>query len=304
MPSAFASPVRALVVASLFALAGCSTSQTLETVTPPSPASFGPVTGKHAAIVIDGDSGRVLFESQSNEARYPASLTKMMTVLMLFDALDARRITPDTQIPVSAYAASRPPTKIGFRPGQTISVDDAIKALITKSANDVAAAVGEFLGGTEERFAEQMTARARALGLRNTRFRNASGLPDPEQQTTARDMATLGFALRKRYGRHYHYFSTQSFAYGSRTIRGHNRLLSRVDGADGIKTGYTRASGFNIVTSVNRGGKKMIFVVMGGATGKARDDYAAALVDTYMPASSVGSQRAPENPEFFEPETN
>ncbi|MBE7185505.1 MAG: D-alanyl-D-alanine carboxypeptidase [Methylobacterium mesophilicum] len=289
---AFLSPLRATAVVLTLGLAGCSTSQTLDSVSPLTVSSYAPVNGKQAAIVIDGDTGKTLFESDSTEPRYPASLTKMMTAYMLFEAMQANRISPSTRIPVSAYAASQPPTKIGFRPGDTITVEDAILALVTKSANDVAVAVGEFMGGSEEKFAEQMTARARQIGMRNTRFRNASGLPNPEQQTTARDMALLGITLRKRFPQYFHYFSTQSFMLGgTKPVRGHNRLLARVSGADGIKTGYTRASGFNIVTSVNRDGKKLICVVMGGASAKARDDYAASLIDTYLPPVAPTSPR-------------
>lgn len=278
------SPARAIALALTLGIAGCSTSQTLDTVSPLPVSSYAPVNGKQAAIVIDGETGKTLYESDSTEPRYPASLTKMMTAYMLFEAMQANRISPSTRIPVSANAASQPPTKIGFRPGDAITVEDAILALVTKSANDVAVAVGEFLGGSEEKFAEQMTAKARQIGMRNTRFRNASGLPNPEQQTTARDMALLGITLRKRFPQYFHYFSTQSFMLGgTKPVRGHNRLLARVNGADGIKTGYTRASGFNIVTSVNRDGKKLICVVMGGASAKARDDYAASLIDTYLP---------------------
>jgi D-alanyl-D-alanine carboxypeptidase len=287
------SPARAVALALTLGIAGCSTSQTLDTVSPLPVSSYAPVNGKQAAIVIDGDTGKTLYESDSTEPRYPASLTKMMTAYMLFEAMQANRISPSTRIPVSANAASQPPTKIGFRPGDTITVEDAILALVTKSANDVAVAVGEFLGGSEEKFAEQMTVKARQIGMRNTRFRNASGLPNPEQQTTARDMALLGITLRKRFPQYFHYFSTQSFMLGgTKPVRGHNRLLARVNGADGIKTGYTRASGFNIVTSVNRDGKKLICVVMGGASAKARDDYAASLIDTYLPPVAPVSPKA------------
>ncbi len=297
MPSI--SPLRAFALATLlFTTAGCSTSQTLETAQLP-PTVIAPVSAKHSAIVVDGDTGRTLYESQSTASRYPASLTKMMTLYLLFEALDGGRVSMQTPIPVSAYAAKQPPTKIGVRAGETITVEAAIQALITKSANDVAVAVGEFLGGTEEAFAAKMTTKARSIGMSGTVFRNASGLPDTEQRTNARDMATLGIALRKRFPQYYHYFSTQSFAYSGRVVRGHNRLLSRVDGADGIKTGYTKASGFNVVTSVNRGGKKLVCVVMGGDSARARDDYAAALIDSYLPANPGTSRRrlegTPEN---------
>lgn len=270
----------------MLALAACSTSKTLE-VGPPSlsPMSM-PMSGKYAAIVVDGNSGSVLYEVDSNAQRYPASLTKMMTLYLLFEAMQQGRVTTATEIPVSDYAARRPPTKIGFRPGETIDVDSAIRALVTKSANDVAVAVGEYLGGSEEQFAAMMTAKARSLGMRNTTFRNASGLPDVDQRTTARDMALLGMSLRKRFPAQFVYFSAQNFTFRGRTIRGHNDLLARVAGVDGIKTGYVRASGFNIVTSVSRDGRKLIVVVMGGDTARQRSAHVEELIERYMPSAS------------------
>ncbi|MFC4624929.1 D-alanyl-D-alanine carboxypeptidase [Daeguia caeni] len=257
-------------------------------VTATSIASAVAANDRYAAIVVDANTGKTLFSSKADELRYPASLTKMMTIYMMLDAIKAGRMTMNTQIPVSAYAASRPPTKIGFRPGQTIRAEDAILAMITKSANDVAAAVGEYLGGTEERFAQMMTAKARRLGMRNTTFRNASGLPNKQQRTTARDMAILGMALRQHFPREFAYFSKSSFNYRGKTIRGHNRLLGRVEGVDGIKTGYTNASGYNLVSSVNLDGRRLVAVVMGGNTGAARDAHMAQLIRKYLPAASRG----------------
>jgi D-alanyl-D-alanine carboxypeptidase len=272
----------------MLGLAACSTSKTLE-VGPPSLSPMStPMSGKYAAIVVDGNSGSVLYEVDSNAQRYPASLTKMMTLYLLFEAMQQGRVTTATEIPVSDYAARRPPTKIGFRPGDTIDVDSAIRALVTKSANDVAVAVGEYLGGSEEQFAAMMTAKARSLGMRNTTFRNASGLPDVDQRTTARDMALLGMSLRKRFPAQFVYFSAQNFTFRGRTIRGHNDLLARVDGVDGIKTGYVRASGFNIVTSVSRDGRKLIVVVMGGNTARQRNAHVEELIERYMPSASRG----------------
>ncbi|MFI0844100.1 D-alanyl-D-alanine carboxypeptidase family protein [Mesorhizobium sp. IMUNJ 23232] len=269
-------------------LAACSTSKTLE-VAPPSLSPMStPMSGKYAAIVVDGNSGAVLYEVDSNAQRYPASLTKMMTLYLLFEAMQQGRVTAATEIPVSEYAARRPPTKIGFRPGDTIDADSAIRALVTKSANDVAVAVGEYLGGSEEQFAVMMTAKARSLGMRNTTFRNASGLPDVDQRTTARDMALLGMSLRKRFPAQFVYFSAQNFTFRGRTIRGHNDLLARVEGVDGIKTGYVRASGFNIVTSVNRDGRKLVVVVMGGNTARQRNAHVEELIERYMPSASRG----------------
>ena len=186
-------------------------------------------------------------------------------------------------IPVSDHARSRPPTKIGFRRGDSIDVDSAIMAVVTKSANDVAVAIAEYLGGSEDNFATMMTARARQIGMRSTTFRNASGLPDPGQVTTARDMALLGVALRTRFPQYYAYFSVKNFSYRGRTIRGHNDLIGGVDGVDGIKTGYTRASGYNVVTSVTRGNRKLVAVVMGGDTARNRNAAMAALIERYIP---------------------
>jgi len=261
------------------ALAACSTTETLQTAQP-LPTYVSP---KYAAIVVDANDGKVLYQAASDATRYPASLTKMMTLYLLFEAMETGRVSASTEIPVSDYARSRPPTKIGFRRGQSIDVDSAIKALVIKSANDVATAIAEYLGGTEGNFAAMMTAKARSIGMRGTVFRNASGLPDSGQVTTARDMAVLGLALRKRFPQYYYYFSATSFAYRGRTIRGHNDLIGGVDGVDGIKTGYTRASGFNVVTSAARGGRKVVAVVMGGDTARARNANMAALIDRYLP---------------------
>ena len=261
------------------ALAACSTTETLQTAQP-LPTYVSP---KYAAIVVDANDGKVLYQAASDATRYPASLTKMMTLYLLFEAMETGRVSASTEIPVSDYARSRPPTKIGFRRGQSIDVDSAIKALVIKSANDVATAIAEYLGGTEGNFAAMMTAKARSIGMRGTVFRNASGLPDSGQVTTARDMALLGLALRKRFPQYYYYFSPTSFAYRGRTIRGHNDLIGGVDGVDGIKTGYTRASGFNVVTSAARGGRKVVAVVMGGDTARARNANMAALIDRYLP---------------------
>lgn len=267
------------LLAVALALAACSTTETLQTAQP-LPTYVSP---KYAAIVVDANDGKVLYQAASDASRYPASLTKMMTLYLLFEAMESGRVSAGTQIPVSDYARSRPPTKIGFKRGQSIDVDSAIKALVVKSANDVAVAVAEYLGGSEVNFAALMTAKARSIGMQGTVFRNASGLPDPGQLTTARDMAVLGLALRKRFPQYYSYFSTTSFAYRGRTIRGHNELIGGVDGVDGIKTGYTRASGFNVVTSAARGGRKVVAVVMGGDTARSRNANMAALIDRYLP---------------------
>lgn len=247
---------------------------------------------KYAGFVIDARTGKVLYADRADARRYPASLTKMMTLYMVFDALDRGKIKKSSRIRVSKHAAQQPPSKLGLRPGQTITVESAIYALVTKSANDVASAVGEFLGGTETRFAQIMTRKAKSLGMKSTVFKNASGLPNSHQVTTARDMAKLGLALREHFPRHYKYFSTRSFKYGKRRYRNHNRLLGSVRGVDGIKTGYTRASGYNLVTSATHGKRSIIAVVMGGKSGKSRNRHMAKLVRTYLPkASKRGKKR-------------
>ncbi|MGN6304885.1 MAG: D-alanyl-D-alanine carboxypeptidase family protein [Mesorhizobium sp.] len=254
-------------------LAGCTAA------TPPERVLAVPAPPqKYAAIVVDARTGKTLFEANSTQARYPASLTKMMTLYLLFEALESGRITRDTQIPVSAHAASQPPTKLRFKPGETIDVDSAIRALVVKSANDVAVAVGEYLAGSEEAFAAAMTDKARRIGMRATVFRNASGLPDDGQHTTARDMAVLGMALRKHFPQYYSYFSATDFVFRGRLVRGHNDMLGRVRGVDGIKTGYIRASGFNIVTSYNADGRQIVVVVMGADSARQRNDHAEALL--------------------------
>jgi D-alanyl-D-alanine carboxypeptidase len=258
---------------------GCTTAATLD----PAGAVSGPVSEKSASIVVDGSTGVVLYQASADLPRIPASLTKMMTLYLTFEALQSGRISKSTLIPVSAHAASQAPSKLGFKPGQTIDVDTAIKAIVVKSANDVAVALAEYLGGTEDQFAALMTDKARRLGMRGTTFHNASGLPDPQQITTARDMALLGLALRRHYPQHYYYFGTQDFVFNGKLVRGHNRVLSQLNGADGIKTGYVRASGFNIVTSVSDNGRQLVAVVMGGNTAKIRDAQVVSLVNTYLP---------------------
>jgi D-alanyl-D-alanine carboxypeptidase len=266
----------------LVVLAGCSAADTL---TLPPPTEFA--ASKYAAVVIDANTGKMLYGVGSTSPRYPASLTKMMTLYLLFEAMDQGRVSRDTVIPVSAHAASMPPTKLHFKPGETIDIDSAIRAMVTKSANDAAVAVGEYLGGTETRFAGLMNQKARQLGMLATTFQNASGLPDPAQHTTAYDMARLSLALRQRFPQYYYYFSIESFAFRGKLIKGHNKVLDTVAGADGIKTGYIRASGFDIATSVSRNGRKLIVVVMGGDTAKARNQRVAELVERYMPEAKA-----------------
>ncbi|WP_052341871.1 D-alanyl-D-alanine carboxypeptidase family protein [Salinarimonas rosea] len=256
-------------------------------------------TPPFAAIVVDGVTGGTLHAEDADAPRYPASLTKVMTLYLVFEELESGRLRLDTPLRVSAEAAAEPPSKIGLEPGETIAVEDAILALVTKSANDVAAVVSENLGGSKEAFARRMTARARALGMRNTTFANASGLPDPRQVTTARDMARLALALQERFPEQYRYFSTRSFSFEGERYRNHNRLLGRVEGVDGVKTGFIRASGFNLMTNAKADGRHVVAVVMGGRTGAHRDGVVADLVGRYLPeaASEIAFVRPPQRPE-------
>ena len=226
---------------------------------------------KFSALAVDARTGDVLFASDADGLRHPASLTKVMTLYILFQELQAGHLTLDSELSISRNASGRPATRLGLKPGETVRVEDAIKAVVTLSANDVAVAIGENIAGSETAFAQRMTKTARSIGMSRTTFRNASGLPDPGQVTTARDMATLSLRLQRDFPQYYPYFRITSFQYGKRTIRSHNRLLGRFEGTDGIKTGYIRASGFNLTTSAKRGDKRIIGVVMGGRTGRVRD---------------------------------
>ncbi|MDE2389250.1 MAG: D-alanyl-D-alanine carboxypeptidase [Betaproteobacteria bacterium] len=234
---------------------------------------------RSASIVIDADNGAVLHESHADASRYPASLTKMMTLYLLFEAIEQHRMTLDSRMPVSVHAASMPSTNIGLRTGDSISVREAIPALIVRSANDVAAVVAEALGTSETNFGRMMTEKARKLGMHSTTFRNASGLPNNEQKTTARDMVTLSVRLIKDFPKYYHFFSTQSFSHKGTVYKSHNRMVRNTPGVDGLKTGFIRASGFNVATSARRGNRRVVAVVMGGNTAAARDQRMAQLLD-------------------------
>jgi D-alanyl-D-alanine carboxypeptidase len=224
-----------------------------------------------ASIIVDANSGATLTASNPDASRHPASLTKIMTLYMLFERLEAGKLKLDSEMEVSELASEQAPTKLGLRPGQTLRVEDAIKGLVTRSANDAAVVIAEAIAGDEGNFAQLMTRKARALGMTKTVYRNASGLPNDAQITTARDQATLGRAIQDRFPRYYRYFATASFSYRGHSIRNHNRLLGNVEGVDGIKTGYTRASGFNLVTSMRRGNRHLVGVVLGGRSGGSRD---------------------------------
>src|SRR3954467_14039102 len=226
---------------------------------------------KFASIIVDGNSGSVLQATSPDAIRHPASLTKIMTLYLLFERLEAGKMKLDSEMEVSERASEQAPTKLGLRPGQTIRVEDAIKGLVTRSANDAAVVIAEAIAGDEGDFAKLMTRKARALGRTKTVSRNASGLPDDEQVTTARDQSMLGRTIQDRFPRYYRSFSTTAFNYRGRSIRNHNRLLGSIEGVDGIKTGYTRASGFNLVTSMRRGNRHLIGVVLGGRSGGSRD---------------------------------
>ena len=235
-----------------------------------------------AAIVVDGNSGRTLFAVNENQPRHPASVTKVMTLYLLFEQLEKGHLRLDSPLMISQHAAAQAPSKLGLQPGETIEVEHAIKAVVTKSANDIAVAIAENIGGDEDSFARMMTNKAHALGMHGTHFANASGLPNREQITTAHDLAVLGRAIQDRFPHYYRYFSTHTFAYRGAVMRNHNHLLGQVEGMDGIKTGYTAASGFNLLTSVRRGGHHIVAVVLGGATAGARDRYMANLIEDHI----------------------
>ena len=234
---------------------------------------------KYAAIVIEEDSGRVLFARNADSLRYPASLTKIMTLYLLFEDIAAGHLTLKSRIPVSKVAAGRSPSKLYLKPGQSISAEQAIYALVTKSANDVATAVAEKLGGSERAFAKRMTRKARALGMSRTTFQNASGLPHSKQRSTARDMARLAIAMRRDFPQYFKYFSTKSFNWNGRKFGNHNKLLNKFNGTDGIKTGYINASGFNLVATVTRNNVRLIGVVFGGKTSRSRDAHMMDILE-------------------------
>lgn len=232
-----------------------------------------------STIAIDARNGKVLYSRNADSYRYPASLTKVMTLYLMFEDLRDGKITLETRLKVSKRASKQAPSKLGLRPGRTIRVREAIGALVTKSANDAAVVVAENLSGSVEKFAQRMTNRARALGMTRTTFKNPHGLPNSRQRTTARDMATLALRIHRDFPQYYKYFKLRSYKYGKRNYRNHNRLLGRVSGVDGIKTGYTRASGFNLTTSTRRNGKRVVAVVMGGKTGRSRNAYMTNLIN-------------------------
>ena len=241
----------------------------------------------YAAMVVDGHTGTVLYSRQGDATRYPASLTKIMTLFLLFDQLEAGKYKADSRLTVSRNASRQAPSKLGLKPGKTIRVNDAIRALVTKSANDVAVVVAENIGGTEANFAKLMTAKARAIGMKKTVFKNASGLPNKHQVTTARDMITLANRLMFDHPERYAHFSQKYFKYRGKKYRNHNRLLFDYKGTDGIKTGYTRASGFNLLANVRRGNKHLIAVVFGGKTSKRRNAAMRSILNKSLPKATA-----------------
>ena len=241
----------------------------------------------YAAIVIDAADGRVVHAEDADAMRHPASLTKLMTLYLVFEALDAGRLAPATALRVSAHAEAQSPTKLGLAAGDAIAVRDVILGLVTKSANDAAVVVAEALAGSEEKFAQRMTAKARRLGMTRTTYQNANGLPDPDQVTTARDQARLARALLRDFPHHYHYFATSAFTYAGVTHANHNRFMGWYEGADGFKTGFIRASGFNLVASARRGERRLIGVVMGGTSAGARDQRMGEILDAAFASRPV-----------------
>ena len=236
-------------------------------------------TAKYAVIVVDADNGRIIHAINAETKNYPASLTKIMTLFMTFEALKNGTLSLDQKLPVSRVAAGRSPSRLDLKKGDTITVDDAISALVTKSANDVATVLAEAMGGTERKFARLMTTRAREMGMKDTTFKNASGLPSRGQLSTATDMAILARALLDRFPNEYKYFSKSSFTWNGRAHKNHNKLLETYDGADGIKTGYIRASGFNLVASARRNGVRLIAVMFGGKSPRHRNKHVAEMLD-------------------------
>ncbi|WP_082145330.1 serine hydrolase [Microvirga massiliensis] len=256
-------------------------------------AAGGGYNPPYAAMVVDAKTGRVLHAENEDALRHPASVTKVMTLYLLFEQLERGKLSLDSRLQVSANAAAQAPSKLGLRAGSSIAVEDVIKALVTKSANDAAVVIAENLAVSEDAFAEQMTRRARSLGMSRTTFRNASGLPNPEQVTTARDLTTLARAIQDRFPKYYSYFQTRVFEFGGARYANHNKLLGRVEGVDGIKTGFTRASGFNLMTNARTETRHIVAVVLGGRSGPSRDRIMASLVESNLPKAYAGARTAP-----------
>lgn len=277
-------------IASRFAAALVATAMVLTAgLVVPTPAhAYNP---PYAAVVIDVKTGRTLHAENADATRFPASLTKVMTLYLVFEQLERGALRLDSPLRVSSRAAAEPPSKLGLRAGSTITVENAILALTTRSANDVATAIAENLGGSVDAFTREMTRTARALGMKRTTFRNAHGLPNREQVTTARDMAILAIAVQDRFPQYYHYFSRRNFTFNGTTHRNHNRLIGRVTGVDGIKTGFIRASGFNLMTNAKTSSRHIVTVVMGGRSGAHRDGIVERLVKNNLPRAYAGARQ-------------
>ncbi len=288
----FGLPARFLSILTLLAIALTSLLASADSAEARRRYKRSSYTPPYSALVVDANSGKTLYAVNADAPRFPASITKVMTLYLLFEQMERGKFTLESNLTVSRNASLQAPSKMGLEPGETISVEDAIKALVTKSANDVAVVVAENVGGSEENFAVMMTRKARALGMSRTTFRNPSGLPNPEQVTTARDLVTLGRAIQDRFPKQYKYFATNRFEYAGGVYRNHNRLLGRIEGVDGIKTGYTRASGFNLLTSAKLDGRHILAVVLGGRSGRARDAQVASLIENHM-ESAVARRSAP-----------
>lgn len=243
------------------------------------------------AIVVDANTGNVLFANRADEIRPPASITKVMTLYLVFDAIQSGRLSWNTEMPVSKHAAAKPRMKLGVQAGSTISVRDAVNAMIVLSANDASVVAAEYLAGSEDDFARVMTLKARSLGMRNTTFRNANGLPTQGHVSTARDIALMSIAMREHFPQYYHLFSQRQFTYRGQVYNGHNRVLDRIDGADGLKTGFTNLAGFTITTSIAKDGKKLVIVVLGGTSGRQRDDVVVLLANAYMNSASRSGKK-------------
>ena len=259
-------------------------------------ASGGRAYAHYSSIVIDAETGRVMMAYDADVQNYPASLTKMMTLFLTFQALEQHKISLNQRFTVSRHAAAQVPSKIGLRPGQTISVRDLIFSIVTHSANDSAVVLAENLAGSEPAFAERMTAQARSLGMNHTHFANASGLPNPDNVTTARDLAVLARALYRDFPQDYGYFSTEDFTYNGVTYANHNHLMNSYAGMDGIKTGYIHASGFNLAASAVRGGHRLVAVIMGGQSAHSRDMKMAALLNAAFARTASGSAEVADDP--------
>ncbi|RZP27394.1 MAG: D-alanyl-D-alanine carboxypeptidase [Alphaproteobacteria bacterium] len=255
-----------------------------------------PSYGKYASIIMNEKSGKVYHSINADTRNYPASLTKIMTIYMIFEKLKNKKIKMNTKLKVSKRASRQPPSKLGLYPGQKITVKQAILALVTKSANDVATVVAENLEKTERRFAYKMTKKAKSIGLTRTIFKNASGLPNKGQLSTARDMAKLAVAIRKNFPKFFYFFNKKSFVFNGIEYRNHNNLLGSYFGTDGIKTGYTNASGFNLVTSVERNGQRIIGVVFGGKTARTRDKHMVKLLNKFIKTPVVRTAKLSEIP--------